>query len=527
MLTSVSKPRTSVLVVLTLCTAMAMSVFQTVPAHADVALAFTSATAVQGSDGNVTIDWATTGTDPALASFKVERVESSTPTTVDTTEPVLMESIDDLTGVSPGVHTFSYTITAQGPADEVIATVDTSEFSAYAFVPGPPGSFTSTVGADGTLVDLEWTPPTINASLLGSYSVARSVEGNDYTFLNEASERTIEENLASLGLSAGVHEVRYTITAQTGDPDLGTTEGGSLIATVYIFVDVPSWPDTVNARMTFDGKLPVVEWSAPASNLGLLTNFTVTRSVNGGLDSAVGSTGSAGRRFVDSHTPATGASVVYTVTSMAGDAFGGSQPAFMTVSHSALKLHAPRLGSKNHALIVTWNAPASGESTVKSYSVRYRKFGTTAWTKLAGTQIDKADRRGVIEELVNGTSYQVQIMARDVVGNRASDWSLASKAPAAAKPSVPRAMKAVHHSHRVTLTWTAPVSTGGAHITSYTVMWRGKFGGTWGAWSHRSVDALTAGIKGLTNGHVYEFKVAAVNRAGTGHYTPSVKSTPI
>ena len=526
MRTTVSKARTSVLVVLTLCTAMAMSVFQAAPAHAD-ALAFSSATAVQGSDGNVTIDWATTGSDLTLSSFKVERVESSTPTTVDTTEPVLMESTDDLTGLAPGVHSVHYTITAQGPADEVITTIDTSEFNVYAFVPSAPGAFTSSVGANGTLVELQWTAPAINLSLLGSYSVARSVEGNDFTFLNDPPDRSIEDDLSLLGLDAGIHEVDYTITAQAGDPDLGTTDGGSLLAAVTVFVDVPSWPDAVNARMTFDGKLPVVEWSAPASNLGSLTTFMVTRSVNGGLDGAVGSTGSAGRRFVDNHGPANGASVAYTVTSMAGDVAGGAQPAFMTITHSALRLHAPRLGSKNHALVVTWKAPPSGASTAKSYSIRYRVFGTSAWTKLAGTQIDKADRRAVIEELTNGTFYQVQILARDVVGNRASDWSLTSKAPAATKPSKPSALTAVHHSHRVTLTWTAPISTGGAQITSYTVMWRGKFSGTWGAWSHRKVTALTVGIKGLTNGHSYEFKVAAVNRAGTGPYTPSVKSMPV
>ncbi|MEY3206019.1 MAG: Extracellular phospholipase precursor, partial [Planctomycetota bacterium] len=89
-------------------------------------------------------------------------------------------------------------------------------------------------------------------------------------------------------------------------------------------------------------------------------------------------------------------------------------------------------------------------------------------------------------------------------------------------PGSPTGLVAVPGNARVSLTWSAPLSNGGARISDYVVQYSSDTGTTWTTFADRVSAATSATVTGLTNGASYLFRVAAVNAAGTGD--PSARS---
>lgn len=96
---------------------------------------------------------------------------------------------------------------------------------------------------------------------------------------------------------------------------------------------------------------------------------------------------------------------------------------------------------------------------------------------------------------------------------------LRPRATTAAAPLAPTALSATAGNAQVSLTWTAPASNGGASISDYTVQYSSDSGSTWTTFSRAASAATSATVTGLVNGTPYQFRVAAVNIAGTGPYT--------
>jgi len=69
------------------------------------------------------------------------------------------------------------------------------------------------------------------------------------------------------------------------------------------------------------------------------------------------------------------------------------------------------------------------------------------------------------------------------------------------------------------LTWTAPVSNGGAAVTDYVVEYSSNGGSSWTTFADGTSTATRATVTGLVNGTSYVFRVAAVTAAGTGAYS--------
>jgi len=69
------------------------------------------------------------------------------------------------------------------------------------------------------------------------------------------------------------------------------------------------------------------------------------------------------------------------------------------------------------------------------------------------------------------------------------------------------------------LTWTAPASTGGSALTDYVVQYAPAGSGSWTTFSDGTSTSTSATVTGLTGGTSYDYRVAAVNAAGTGTYS--------
>jgi len=96
---------------------------------------------------------------------------------------------------------------------------------------------------------------------------------------------------------------------------------------------------------------------------------------------------------------------------------------------------------------------------------------------------------------------------------------------APAKPDAPTSLVATAGNAQVSLSWTAPASSGAAAITDYVVEYQPS-GGSWTTFSDGTSTSTSATVTGLTNGTSYNFRVAATSAAGTGTTSSTATATP-
>ena len=93
------------------------------------------------------------------------------------------------------------------------------------------------------------------------------------------------------------------------------------------------------------------------------------------------------------------------------------------------------------------------------------------------------------------------------------------------KPDAPTSLLATAGNAQVSLSWTAPVSSGAADITDYVVEYQPS-GGSWTTFSDGTSTTTSATVTGLTNGTAYDFRVSATSAAGTGNASSTATATP-
>jgi len=94
-----------------------------------------------------------------------------------------------------------------------------------------------------------------------------------------------------------------------------------------------------------------------------------------------------------------------------------------------------------------------------------------------------------------------------------------AKADVAFKPSAPLHVVTTQQAptdNSIYVSWTAPVSDGGAAITNHVVQYRSQSANSWSTFSHEASPATSIRVTELSLGSIYMFRVAAVNSAGTG-----------
>ena len=112
--------------------------------------------------------------------------------------------------------------------------------------------------------------------------------------------------------------------------------------------------------------------------------------------------------------------------------------------------------------------------------------------------------------LTNGTGYALTVTATTIGGISEASVASAGITPRTA-PSAPTGVAATRGDGSAIVTWTAPVSTGGAVVTAYIAT--ASPGGRTCDWSG---GAFTCTITGLDNGIAHSIGVVAVNAVGPG-----------
>ena len=86
-------------------------------------------------------------------------------------------------------------------------------------------------------------------------------------------------------------------------------------------------------------------------------------------------------------------------------------------------------------------------------------------------------------------------------------------------PTAPRTLVATAKTRSVSLAWAAPVKANASTVTDYIVQYRLQVSSTWITFRDGTSTSRKATVTGLTKGRVYEFRIAAKNRSGTGTWS--------
>ncbi len=180
---------------------------------------------------------------------------------------------------------------------------------------------------------------------------------------------------------------------------------------------------------------------------------------------------------------------------------------------------APTVGTVTQTTVgLSWGA-VSGAT---SYNV-YDGTSSSSLTLLAsGVTTDSYTATG----LSPGTPYYFALAAHNSAGTSAQSAASPTTTLALTVPSAPTGLAATAASGSVSLTWTAPTSTGGSPITSYIVRYSTIAGDELTTGSSYSRATTSAAIGSLTNGTEYYFQVEAVNNQGDSTASSAVSATP-
>ena len=431
----------------------------------------------------------------------------------------------------------SYSVTVKaddgnGGADTVAVTITLTNAVEIPLAPGMP-AVAATSGST-TSLDVSWTAP-VNTGrpALSGYKLRYRTGSGAWTDHAHSGTGTTSATIASLTPSAA-YEVQVRAVNADGD---GAWSASGTGTTGSSSNNAPEFSNTATTRSFTE---TVGDAVAAASNVGAVVTATdadadtLTYSLEG-TDAAKFTVNSssgqlrtrAGERY-DREAKAS-----YAVRVKADDGMGGADTVAVTITlANAVEIPlAPGMpavsatSGSTTSLDVRWRAPGNaGRPAITGYKLQYRQGGSGGWTAHAHSGTGTSTTLG---SLATDTTYQVQVRALNADGDGA--WSAAGSrstgAVAATVPGAPRGFTAAPDNSRVTLSWSAPASDGGAPITTYRYRHATRTMSLSGAaWTEvpdsdadgDGADEREVTVTGLTNGTEYPFEVQALNSAGGG-----------
>ena len=162
-------------------------------------------------------------------------------------------------------------------------------------------------------------------------------------------------------------------------------------------------------------------------------------------------------------------------------------------------------------LTVAWDAPlGNGGSTITGYKVQWKEETTPNWDSPSEESDDASPY--IIENLTNGTRYDVRVLAVNDVGDGPPSGDV--EGTPSTRPKPPTITDITHGHQKLTVTWTAPTGadTGGSDITGYIVQWK-KGTDPYNTTNQATPPASPYEITNLKNGTLYTVRVFAVNKS--------------
>ncbi|KAM4759396.1 immunoglobulin-like and fibronectin type III domain-containing protein 1 [Cyanocitta cristata] len=180
--------------------------------------------------------------------------------------------------------------------------------------------------------------------------------------------------------------------------------------------------------------------------------------------------------------------------------------------------------SSANNITIQWKPPKDdGGKPVQRYLVERQQVGRNNWETLGETP--RSCTSFTTSKVEEEMSYYFRVRAVNAEGVSDALESGEVKAAGKASPGAPDPPEIISASRdTITISWKAPRKTGTSQIMGYIVQKRKKGTVTWLPVTSVPVKDKKLKVTGLKEGVQYEFRVAAVNAAGTGQ--PSDPSEP-
>jgi hypothetical protein len=380
-------------------------------------------------------------------------------------------------------------------------------------------------------VNLSWTAPANGGSAILDYAIQQSVDGGaNWTTVADGVSTSTTYRVS--GLTNGTSYVFRVAAVNAFGQGTPTAASGPVTPNV-----APGMPTNVVAT---PGNTQVrLSWAAPPSNGGTaLTDYRVEWK-------SASTTVTTWNLFNDGVSTGTTATVTgltngtaYVFRVAAINALGAGTPSEISLAvkpnaSGFVQPNAPLfvVGTSGNAQVsLSWSAGATGGTAITSYIVQYSSNSGGSWTTFSSAITTRATD---VTGLVNGTPYVFRVAANNAIGT--SDFSSVSTPVVPATVPFMAGMLTVRQGafkDQVILRWSNPTAanTGGSPVTGFTIQYSLDGGNVWRLWDNAlprtgSFSEYTA--NGLEIGKQIWFRVAAVNKVGTGNWISSVGITPI
>ena len=396
-------------------------------------------------------------------------------------------------------------------------------------LPGAPRNLTAAAdGADA--IDLEWDRPSSEGGArITGYLIEWSEDGRDpwSTLVRTRDTATVYRDE---DVSAG--ETRHYRVLAVNFNGEGPASNGASATTEHV---LPGAPRRLEARARGDSAIDL-RWSAPASPGSTpITGYRidVSRTGTGGWSTLVANTGSTATTY--RHAPLQPNTTRYYRVAAINRA--GNTGLWSDVSDATTEAAVPGAPTGLRAvpdgvrgtdrIVLSWSAPGDdGGSSITGYRIWWRSTVTSDWVILVGST-GSTGTTYLHTGLAPASTQFYRVSAINSKGTGPSS-NVAEGTTNAGAPGPPQNVRARGTGPKsILLAWDRPETDGGERITAYAIQRIGPNDNQWV--THRSTTGSTAttitdtGLEPVTR---YQYRVAAINRVGTGEWAPMPPALP-